>query len=102
MHRVRTRRSFLTDSAPFGALTSCPTGPQLPAPTGTGGWDAGGDLLLRTTFTVPAGTGAGSVSPRIDNDVSVYLNGARRRRQPDGGVVVVLKLPARAEDPRMR
>ena len=61
-------------TAPFGALTSC-AGPALPPPTTTAGWTVGSELLLRKTFTVPAGTGAGTVRVRVDNDVRVYLNG---------------------------
>ena len=57
---------------PFGALTSC-TG--LPAPTTTGGWTNNSDLLLSKTFTLPPGTGSGSVAVRVDNDVAVYVNG---------------------------
>ena len=43
-------------------------------PTTNAGWGVG-DLLLRKTFTVPAGAGAGTVQVRVDNDVWVYLNG---------------------------
>jgi len=59
-------------TAPFGFLTTC-TG--LPAPTVVPAWVSGGDLLMRKTFTLPAGTGAGSVRVRVDNDVTVYVNG---------------------------
>jgi hypothetical protein len=51
-----------------------PAGP--PAPTGDGGRQPGGHLLLGKTFTVAAGTVSGSVSLRVDNDVAVYLNGS--------------------------
>ncbi len=61
-------------TAPFGALTSC-AGPALPPPTTAAGWGSGGDLLMRKTFTLPAGTGAGTVRVRVDNDVTVFLNG---------------------------
>ena len=49
--------------------------PALPAPTTTGGWTNSADLLLRRTFTVPAGAANGTVSVRVDNDVTVYVNG---------------------------
>jgi hypothetical protein len=62
-------------TAPFGALTYC-AGPGLPAPNPIAGWTPGRDALLRKSFTVPAGTGAGNVRVLVDNDVTVYLNGA--------------------------
>ena len=58
-------------TAPFGRLTTCA---GLTPPTANAGWGLG-DLLLRKRFDVPAGTGAGSVRVRVDNDVWVYLNG---------------------------
>jgi hypothetical protein len=60
--------------APFGELTGCASA-ALPAPNPIAGWVPGRDALLRKTFTVPAGTGAGAVHVRVDNDVTVYLNG---------------------------
>ena len=66
--------SWATNSAPFGERVGC-FGP--PAPAGTAGWADGGDLLVRKAFTVPAGTGDGSVTVLIDNDVTVYLNGTQ-------------------------
>ena len=60
-------------ATPFGALTSCASG--LTPPTTAGGWTNNGDLLLRRTFSVPAGAANGAVSVRVDNDVSVYVNG---------------------------
>ena len=59
-------------ATPFGALTSCASG--LTPPTTAGGWTNSGDLLLRRTFTVPAGAANGTVSIRVDNDVTVYVN----------------------------
>lgn len=59
-------------ATPFGLLTTC-TG--LQAPTQTGGWGNHADLLLRRTFTAPAGVGTGSVQVRVDNDVTVHVNG---------------------------
>ena len=69
---------------PFGALTSC-AGPGLTPPTQTAGWTTSSDLLLRKTFTAPAGTGAGSVSVRVDNDATVYLNGVLLGTRPHEG-----------------
>ena len=63
-----------TNSAPFGQQIGCFV---PPAPATTAGWTVGNDLLLRKTFTVPAGTGSGSVSVLVDNDVTVYLNGVQ-------------------------
>ena len=62
-----------TGTAPFGKLTSCG---GLTPPTQTGGWTNNSDLLLRRSFEAPAGVGAGSVQVRVDNDVTVYVNGA--------------------------
>jgi hypothetical protein len=58
---------------PFGSLSSCASG--LPAPTSTGNWVNNSDLLLSKTFTLPPGTGPGSVAVRVDNDVAVTVNG---------------------------
>jgi hypothetical protein len=77
-------------TAPFGALTICPVGPTLPAPTTSGGWANGGDLLLRRTVTVPSASGFGTIELRIDNDADVYLNGALLRRVHHDGCANVL------------
>jgi hypothetical protein len=66
--------SWATNTAPFGQQIGCFV---PPAPTGTAGWTVGNDLLLRKTFNVPAGTGSGSVTVLVDNDVTVYLNGTQ-------------------------
>ena len=69
-------------TAPFGQLTTC-TG--IPAPTQTGGWTNNSDLLLRRTFQAPAGVGSGSVQVRVDNDVTVYVNGVLLGTAPHEG-----------------
>jgi len=39
------------------------------------GEGSGSDILLRKTFTLPAGTGSVKVGVAIDNDVQVFVNG---------------------------
>ena len=68
-----TDATWTSGTAPFGKLTYCADSGLAP-PTTNAGWGVG-DLLLRKTFTAPAGAGAGTVQIRVDNDVWVYLNG---------------------------
>ena len=56
--------------APFGTPGGC----IPPAPIATS-WTVGSDILLRKSFTLPAGATNLKVGIAIDNDVQVFLNG---------------------------
>ncbi|HSU92462.1 MAG TPA: hypothetical protein VLI43_02050 [Gemmatimonadaceae bacterium] len=66
-----------TGSGAFGSLgsTACPIFSDTQFPLRTN-WPIDTDLLLRTTFSLPAGWSTPlTISAAIDNDVIVYVNG---------------------------
>jgi hypothetical protein len=72
-----TTTGWSTGSGAFGSLgsTACPIFSDTQFPLRTN-WPINTDLLLRTTFSLPAGWSTPlTISAAIDNDVIVYVNG---------------------------
>ncbi len=72
-----TTTGWSTGSGAFGSLgsTACPIFSDTQFPLRTN-WPTSTDLLLRTTFSLPAGWSTPlTISAAIDNDVIVYVNG---------------------------
>lgn len=69
--------SWSTGQAGFGSSGVC----GFPVNTA---WDFGTELLLRKTFTLPAGATNLNVTGTVDNDVVVYVNGTEIGSHFDG------------------
>jgi subtilase family serine protease len=63
--------TFLTGDAAFGTAGGCPL-----AGTVRTVWPSGSEIVLRKSFTLPAGVRNLKVLVAVDNDVEVFLNGA--------------------------